>query len=128
MASDTDSAKNDEGDLALTWSGRWTLTHRILAVNVLTLVIFALSILYLDSYRNRITEERTARLTSETAIAAEAINRTSSGEREALLSEIGDANSARLRLYDPAGAKTADSFNIGEPAYRLRDPAAEKWK
>ena len=128
MASDTSSARSDEGDLALTWSGRWTLTHRILAVNVLTLVIFALSILYLDSYRNRITEERMARLTSETAIAAEAINRTAPNEREALLHEIGVANGARLRLYDPQGEKTADSFNIGEPAYRLRDPAAEKWK
>ena len=128
MASDTDSAKNDEGDLALTWSGRWTLTHRILAVNVLTLVIFALSILYLDSYRNRITEERIDRLASETAIAAEAINRTAAGEREPLLSEIGDANGARLRLYDSSGMKTADSFNIGEPTYRLRDPATEKWR
>src|SRR5690349_23246603 len=68
MASDTSSARNDEGDLVLTWSGRWTLTHRILAVNVLTLAIFALSILYLDSYRNRITEERLDRLESETAI------------------------------------------------------------
>ena len=107
MASVTDSARNDEGDLALTWSGRWTLTHRILAVNVLTLVIFALSILYLDSYRNQITEERLERLTSETAIAAEAINRTRPGEREALLSEIGVANGARLRLYQPDGRKVA---------------------
>ena len=34
MASATVSARNDEEDLALTWSGRWTLAHRILAVNV----------------------------------------------------------------------------------------------
>ena len=39
MASATDSARNDEADLVLTWSGRWTLTHRILAVNILTLAI-----------------------------------------------------------------------------------------
>ncbi|HET9355130.1 MAG TPA: ATP-binding protein [Sphingomicrobium sp.] len=128
MASATDSARNDEGDLALTWSGRWTLTHRILAVNVLTLVLFALSILYLQSYRDQLTEERLERLTSETAIAAEAINRTRAREREALLSEIGVANGARLRLYDPAGRKVADSFAIGEPAYTLRDPAAEAWR
>ena len=42
MASDTDSAKNEDADLALTWSGRWTLAHRILAVNLLTLVLLAL--------------------------------------------------------------------------------------
>ena len=128
MASATDSARNDEGDLALTWSGRWTLSHRILAVNVLTLVLFALSILYLESYRDQLTRERLDRLASETAIAAEAINRTRIGEREALLSEIGIANGARLRLYDPGGEKVADSFAIGEPAYRLRDPAVETWR
>ena len=37
MASDTDLTKNEEADLALSWSGRWTLAHRILAVNMLTL-------------------------------------------------------------------------------------------
>ena len=128
MASATDSARNDEGDLALTWSGRWTLTHRILAVNVLTLVLFALSILYLESYRDQLTEERLRRLSSETAISAEAINRTRPGEREALLSEIGVANGARLRLYDRSGDKVADSFAIGEPTYQLRDPAQEAWR
>ena len=44
MASDTDSARNEDADLALTWSGRWTLAHRILAVNVLTLALVALAI------------------------------------------------------------------------------------
>ena len=39
MASDTDSGRNDESDLALTWSGRWTLSYRILAVNILTIVL-----------------------------------------------------------------------------------------
>ena len=37
MASDTNSTTSeDEADLALSWSGRWTLGHRILAVNILT--------------------------------------------------------------------------------------------
>src|SRR3954468_25030779 len=61
MASDTDSTPTDEeaeADLALSWSGRWTLGHRILAVNVLTLALLALSVLYLDSYRNRLSKER----------------------------------------------------------------------
>ena len=49
---------DEESDLALSWSGRWTLAHRILAVNVLTLVLLALAVLYLDSYRNRLSRER----------------------------------------------------------------------
>src|SRR3954447_6271256 len=61
MASDIDSTISDgeEADLRLSWSGRWTLAHRILAVNVLTLVLLALSVLYLDQYRNRLSKERT---------------------------------------------------------------------
>ncbi len=40
-ASDTALARSEmteHGDLGLSWSGRWTLAHRILAVNILTLV------------------------------------------------------------------------------------------
>jgi len=58
MVSVIDSARSDDADLALTWSGRWTLAHRILAVNVLTLALVALSIVSLDSYRNRLEKER----------------------------------------------------------------------
>jgi len=40
------------------WSGHWTLTHRILAVNILTVVLFFLSMLFLDLYRDRLVRER----------------------------------------------------------------------
>jgi len=63
MASDINSEKNEDADLALTWSGRWTLAHRILAVNVLTLVLVLLAIFYLDSYRNRLEKERVQKVT-----------------------------------------------------------------
>ena len=110
MASVTDSARNDESDLVLTWSGRWTLTHRILAVNILTLAIFALSILYLDAYRNRITQEREQRLASETAIAAEALNTTAERDRAKAITEFGKPNNSRVRLYAPDGLLAADSW------------------
>ena len=42
MESDTDLARNEDSDLVLNWSGRWTLSYRILAVNVLTIVLIAL--------------------------------------------------------------------------------------
>src|SRR6185369_9386474 len=73
MASDIDSAKNDEVDLALTWSGRWTLAHRILAVNILTLVLVALAIVYLDSYRNRLEKERVHKVEAQAGLAAAAL-------------------------------------------------------
>ena len=56
MSDESQSPEAD--DLALSWSGRWTLTHRILAVNILTLALLALSILYLDAFRNQLSKER----------------------------------------------------------------------
>ena len=58
MASDTDSTSSEEADLRLSWSGRWTLSHRILALNLITLLLVALSTLYLDVFRNRLSKER----------------------------------------------------------------------
>ena len=59
MASDTDSTNSEDADLRLSWSGRWTLAHRILALNLLTVLLVALSTLYLDVFRNRLSKERT---------------------------------------------------------------------
>ena len=74
---------NPKGPFAERWAHsagcrRWfnllrdTATHRILAVNVLTLLLVALSTLYLDVFRNRLSKERThqTRVETETALAA----------------------------------------------------------
>ena len=81
MASDINSEKNDDADLALTWSGRWTLAHRILAVNALTLVLVLLAIFYLDSYRNRLEKERVHKVEAEAGMAATALASVSRAER-----------------------------------------------
>ena len=62
-----------EADLALSWSGRWTLGYRIFALNILTLLLVALSTLYLDVFRNRLSKERTQQTRIETATAAAAL-------------------------------------------------------
>src|SRR5437763_15346391 len=74
MASDTASTPTDEeADLALSWSGRWTLGYRILALNVITVLLVALSTLYLDVFRNRLSKERTQQTRIETQTAAAAL-------------------------------------------------------
>jgi len=128
MASATDSERNDEGDLALSWSGRWTLGHRIFAVNILTLLIFALSILYLDSYRDRLMVERRDRIAGETQIAAEALEAAPPRSRPTMLHDIGQANQSRLRVFGRDGKKIGDSWSTGAPTYQLRDPRTEQWR
>src|SRR3546814_3469667 len=51
MEPDTVSPTNRESDHSLRWSGRFSLTRRILAVNILALVLLAGGFFYLDSYR-----------------------------------------------------------------------------
>ena len=128
MESDTGSEKNDESDLALSWSGRWTLTHRILAVNILTLAIVALSIFYLDAYRNQLQNERQARILGEARVTALAIDRSASGAHRALLEAIGRDSRSRLRIYDRSGARIQDSWTGTRPTYELQDPATEVWR
>lgn len=125
--SDIDSAKNDDADLALTWSRGWTLAHRILAVNVLTLALVLLAILYLDSYRNRLEKERVQKVAAEADMAAIALQSVRPEARETLLASLSKQNDSRIRLYGPDGQLELDSWRQTGPTYRLRDPATQKW-
>jgi two-component system sensor histidine kinase ChvG len=127
MASDTDLERNEEVDLALTWSGRWTLAHRILAVNVLTLALVALAIIYLDSYRNRLEKERIHKVAAEGNMAAIALRSVAPSGREELIADLSRQNDSRMRLYGPDGHLALDSWRLTGPTYRLRDPTTQKW-
>ena len=126
MASVTNSARNEDADLALTWSGRWTLAHRILAVNVLTVVLVLLAIFYLDSYRNRLEKERVHKVEAEAAMAATALQSVRPDAREQMLANFGRQNGTRIRVYDAGGNLDLDSWRVAGPTYRLRDPTTQK--
>ena len=128
MASDINSTiSEDEADLALSWSGRWTLGYRILAVNVLTLALLALSVLYLDTYRNRLSKERTRQTRIEATTTAQALAHVPRSEWPALLAAVSKASGSRMRIYGPDGALTADGWRTIGPTYELQDPNAQKW-
>jgi two-component system sensor histidine kinase ChvG len=128
MASDTASTSNeDEADLALSWSGRWSLAHRILAVNVLTILLVALSTLYLDVFRNRLSKERTRQTRIEATTTAQALAHVPQREWPQLLASISKSTGSRFRLYGPNGALVADSWRLSGPTYALRDPTTQDW-
>src|SRR5438067_4677624 len=110
MASATASAKNEARDTALTWSGKWTLTHRILAVNVLTLLLFTLSVFYLDAFRNRLRTEREQQISRQADIVADSLDRLQGPPRVSFLAEVGQDSDSRIRYYGPDGAKRNDSW------------------
>jgi two-component system sensor histidine kinase ChvG len=109
------------------WTARWTLTWRILAVNVLTILILALGVIYLDAFRNKLSSERIHRTEREAQIAAIIANALPAQQRPGAIAAIGRSTGSRIRLYAPDGRLVADSWTATGPTYRLRDPAKEGW-
>ncbi len=133
MASVTASPKSSahEPD-RLTWSRRFSLTQRILAVNVFALVMLAGGVLYLDSFRDRLLDQRRMQAETSTVLMADALSEAleAGGPKEAerLAGRFGKTTRARLRVYGSSGALLADSWRATGPTFELRDPAVEPWR
>ena len=127
MALDIDSTNSEDADLRLKWSGRWTLAHRILALNLLTVLLVALSTLYLDVFRNRLSRERARQTRIEATATAVAIDAAGPEDREPILATVSNSTGSRLRVFGPEGNLIADSWHLTGPTYELRDPSTQKW-
>lgn len=119
--------EHEGGPGRLYWTRSFSLTARILAVNIIALALLAGSLFYLDSYRNRLTGERFALARSEASIAADGLAAARRFEKRELLATIGKRNALRLRLYDRGGKLTADSFRLAEPSFSFTDPDEAPW-
>lgn len=113
------------GSRRLRWRGRLSLTWRILAVNILPLVLLGGGVFYLDSYRKQLLSERYKLARIEAQITAEALAGATRQRQEALLVQIGKEQKMRLRMFDAEGLLWADSFALDEPSFKFDDPVAE---
>ncbi|PLK23246.1 sensor histidine kinase [Porphyrobacter sp. TH134] len=109
-------------------TGRFPLTGRILAVNILPLLILGGGLFYLDSYRTQLINERFKLARIEAQITAEALAGATRERQEALLVQIGKEQRMRLRLFDTKGKLTADSFALAEPAFSFNDIRDDDWE
>lgn len=123
-----DGRRPPRDDLALVWSRRWSLTGRILAINIFAVAMLVGSVVYLDSYRSRLIEERRETYASAAQVIAAALAAVPSEQRAALAAQLGERSRMRLRLYADDGSRTVDSWEGAAPTYRLRDPAEEPWR
>ncbi|MFM9851814.1 MAG: ATP-binding protein [Sphingomonadaceae bacterium] len=128
MALVTALPPREPADLALRWSGRVSLTPRILAVNIVALALLAGSLFYLDGYRSRLIEERIERATRETQLVAAAVAVAPPAERAQIVREFGRLTDARLRLFDARGRILTDSWSPAQRAFDLRDPDYPLWQ
>ena len=127
MASGIDSTSSEPPEPQLKWSGRWTLTHRILALNILTLLLVVLSTLYLDVFRHRLSKERTQQTRLETVTAVAALSHVPQQSWPALLATASKVTDDRFRLYGPDGSLLVDSWRQTGPTYQLQNPNSERW-
>lgn len=128
MAPDTDSPTTDGSDLSLQWSGKLSLTRRILAVNLFALALLAGGFFYLDGYRTRVVDSRLEQSERELKLLAISLGRTPTEQWNGLVAAFSRQTGDRIRIYAPDGERIADSFTMDAPRYTLRDPAEESWE
>ena len=131
MGQDTGSATADTAADTSSWAvrsgGRGSLTRRILAVNLVALVLLAGSLFYLDDFRLRLVAERRAQAEGEAQIAAAAVAAAPRAARAALIVTLGKRSGNRLRLYDRAGGQVLDSWADGSRSFGFDRRASEPW-
>ncbi|ANU07479.1 sensor histidine kinase [Paraurantiacibacter namhicola] len=132
MAEDP-SAGTRAGRLANPLAGKlghlrgFSITSRILAVNILPLLLLGGGVFYLDSYRTQLLNERYKLARIEAQITAEALAGATRERQEALMIQIGKEQRMRLRMYDAEGNLWADSFELDTPAFTFDDPERNDW-
>jgi len=120
--------RNEADDLAVSWSSRWSLTARILAVNIIALALLTGGFFYLDSFRVRVLDQRSTMVVNQTLLTAVGLNRAVPNTQRDLLRQAGSATGQRFRIYAADGSLLMDSWRLGSPTYELRDPASEAWE
>lgn len=115
-------------DLDLGWSARWSLTNRILAVNIFAIALLAGSFFWLDNYRVRLLDERTRQTETQAELIANVIEQVDLTDLDAVVAAIGTRTGHRIRIYDEQGIARIDSWEITSPTYVNRDPATEPWR
>jgi two-component system, OmpR family, sensor histidine kinase ChvG len=128
MAPATASPRSEGGrDLRLQWSGRISLTRRILTVNIVALLLLAGGFFYLDSFRSRILDSREAQAGREARLIAESLSSAEPGERDRLLVRLANDTGTRLRVFAGDGRLVADSRALGLRNFQLIDPDKQYW-
>lgn len=97
-------------------------------MNLFAILMFLGGLVYLESFRTRLLEQRLEEMRTGAVLIAESIRNDSPSEARDLIAVAGRQTRTRIRIYTPGGEKTLDSWDIAGPTYRLADPAREDWR
>jgi two-component system, OmpR family, sensor histidine kinase ChvG len=122
------ASTSSEGDApGLNWSRRATLANRILALNLLTVLLVVLSTLYLDVFRNHLSRERVRQTRIEATAVGMAIDTAGADKRQQILAAVSRSTATRMRLFGSDGRLIVDSWTQTGPTYQLIDPRGQDW-
>lgn len=114
--------------MTLHWSGRMSLTRRILAVNILPVILLAGSLFYLDVIRDRLIAERLAQSAEQVQLLATVFSRVPTDELEDEARRLGQTSGTRIRLVASDGHVVVDSWDGHRPNIVLKSPVDEGWQ
>lgn len=102
---------------------RRSLGLRILLVNLVALIGFAIGVFYLDSFRERLLATRQAEMISQGSILAQLLAGAPDAEAGLRIARLALPRGTRVRLYRADGTLAADNWSIpGSPRFVLEDP------
>jgi two-component system sensor histidine kinase ChvG len=109
--------------------GFGSLRARIFAVNLLALIVLALMLLWLDTVRTRLLDERTASLANEAVTIATLAAALPPDARQPGITRLALERGTRVRLYGQDGTRLADNWQSPRnPRFVIEDPAAYGWR
>ena len=120
------SARTALGDPGL--DRRFSIAPRILAVNVFAILALTGSIFYLDSFRERLIDQRRAEMRMQAVLIGSFMGGATPAELPTIAARYGRVGALRLRVYDRSGALIADSWRATGPTFALRDPADDPFR
>jgi two-component system, OmpR family, sensor histidine kinase ChvG len=109
--------------------GFGSVRARIFAVNLLALIVLAIMLLYLDTVRSRLLDERTASLANEAITVSRLVADLPEPARAGSIMRLGMERGTRVRLFAEDGERLADNWqNPKTPRFVIEDPAAYGWR
>ena len=109
--------------------GFGSLRARIFAVNLLAVIVLAIMLLYLDTVRSRLLDERTASLANEAITVSRLVTDLPPTARAGSIMRLGMERGTRVRLFAESGERLADNWqNPKTPRFVIEDPAAYGWR
>ncbi len=114
--------------LRLKWSRRLSLTARILFVNLFAVVLVTAGLFFLDSYRERLVQERIGVAAQQAAVVSKNLELIANKDLRAFISQTTAAHGSRVRVYGASGKKRLDSFDLAPPQYRIMAPSEQNWQ